>query len=311
MSILSDLQSRFPIRRSKAEKEAFRAFALDFAKQNGWEARVETTSRGKHQNVVIGDPEKAAVVMTAHYDTPANMGFPNLMIPRNIPLYILYQLLVISVLLLLGGCASALLRLVTSNNRLIRLGFLVVYIGFLCLMMFGPSNRHNANDNTSGVATLLEILTRIPPENRAACALILFDNEEKGCRGSKAYAKDHTQQQFMRLVVNLDCVGYGDHILLASSAMARKCTGFHTLLSCLEKIPGRAFHACDSRSTMGSSDHKSFKCGVHLMACRRVPLVGFVTPRIHTRHDTVCDESNLSLLADALSEYVFRLCGNV
>ena len=45
----------------------------------------------------------ARVIFTAHYDTPSNMVLPNLIIPRNLPLYFAYQFGVILLLFLLVG----------------------------------------------------------------------------------------------------------------------------------------------------------------------------------------------------------------
>ena len=103
---------------------------------------------------------------------------------------------------------------------------MAVYWVLLLVMMFGPANPSNANDNTSGVAAILETMARIPEENRSKTAFILFDNEEKGCRGSKAYAKAHPAVKNERLVINL---GVGAVILLAAGAL---------LIVFRKKIPG-------------------------------------------------------------------------
>lgn len=36
----------------------------------------------------------------------------------------------------------------------------------MLLMMFGAANKHNVNDNTSGIAALLETMQRLSPEAR-------------------------------------------------------------------------------------------------------------------------------------------------
>ena len=71
MSIINTLVEKFPIRRSKEQKEAFRAWAVEQATQMGYQAQVEAVK--DHNNVVIGDPETAKAVFTAHYDTPATL----------------------------------------------------------------------------------------------------------------------------------------------------------------------------------------------------------------------------------------------
>ena len=75
MSYISTLVEKFPIRRSKAQKAAFRAWFQEEAARLGYEAQVE--EKGGHQNMIIGDPEKAQAIFTAHYDTPMHSLFPN------------------------------------------------------------------------------------------------------------------------------------------------------------------------------------------------------------------------------------------
>ena len=307
MSIHAYLMKHYPVRRSDDEKQRFRAWVTGFASREGYEARTETTSRGKHQNVVIGDPEHAAVVFTAHYDTASNMLFPNLLMPRNPLLYILYQLLLVAALLAPCALLGALVMRLSGSDMAARLCFLLPYFALLCLIGFGPSNRHNANDNTSGVAAVLETMRRIPEQARPLAAFILFDNEEKGCLGSRQYAKDHPQQQFMRLVVNLDCVGCGKDVIVIARDMARRCTGYRLLERTLAETPGCNAHFFASRGCIFSSDQRNFKCGVGVCACRRAPVAGFITTRGHTRRDTQCDEGNLDYLATAFSDFASRL----
>jgi len=307
MTFHETLMADYPIRRSKEQKERFRAWAVQQAQEAGWEAQVEETSRGHHKNVVIGDPEHAGVVFTAHYDTPAVMVVPNLMLPRNIPLFLLYTIGVVGLIFLIASLAGGVVLKITGNEFAGELVFMVIYLGILFLMLFGPSNKHNANDNTSGVAAVLSLMAAIPEAHRSKAAFILFDNEEKGLLGSSGYAKDHVQLKFMRLLINLDCVGVGEHILLISKKMARNCTGYHLMERCLTETEGRTAHFYDSKTSVGSSDHKNFKCGVVVFACRRKPLVGFYTPYIHTKHDTVCDQSNIDYLTTAFSTFVTEL----
>lgn len=307
MTFHEQLMAQFPIRKKAKEKEAFRVWAVQQAQDAGWQAKVEESSGMKHRNVVIGDPEHAAVIFTAHYDTPANMVLPNLMLPRNIPLFICYTVLVVVLLLAVCGVIAGVLALLPVGREFARFSLLLAYFVMLYLMLMGPANRHNANDNTSGVAAVLEIMAAIPPEHRAKAAMILFDNEEKGCLGSKAYGRDHQQVQYTHLVINMDCVGVGENMLISSTKLARQCTGYNTMERILAEEKGCTAHFFDSKGTMGSSDHKNFKCGVGVFACRHLPVVGFYTPWIHTRRDTVCDQGNIDFLARGMSRFVVEM----
>ena len=78
---------------------------------------------------------------------------------------------------------------------------------------FGKANTHTANDNTSGVITIIEAACNMPEEFRDRVCFILFDNEEKGLLGSKALAKKYKNIKQNKLVINFDCVSDGDYLL--------------------------------------------------------------------------------------------------
>ena len=86
----------------------------------------------------------------------------------------------------------------------------------LIIMQFqlthGIRNKHNANDNTSGVLTLLYIMKKLPPNMRNKVCFVFFDNEEKGLLGSKAMNKKYKDLFLAKLVINFDCVGNGKEL---------------------------------------------------------------------------------------------------
>ena len=100
-------------------------------------------------------------------------------------------------------------------------GDMRVFFCLLMLMLLGPANRNNANDNTSGVAAVMEIMARLPEEERSKAAFILFDNEEKGLLGSAGYAAQHKGVKEKGLIINLDCVGDGENILFFANKKTR------------------------------------------------------------------------------------------
>ena len=88
-----DVLSQHPIRKSKKQKQAFREDVNAYVTTMGYEYRAEKGSFGA-QNLVIGDPEKAKVLITAHYDTCAALPFPNLITPCNFWTFLAYQVVV-------------------------------------------------------------------------------------------------------------------------------------------------------------------------------------------------------------------------
>ncbi|MBQ2954393.1 MAG: M28 family peptidase [Clostridia bacterium] len=305
MTILEQINGQFPIRRSDEQKAAFRQWVMGEMTRMGYRPRVE--ENGKHHNVVCGSPDGERITITAHYDTPACIGLPNLMIPRNFAVYALYQAMIVLILLSIAFAAGFGLMALTGSEVMLRVGLLGAYLLLLGFMLYGPANKHNVNDNTSGVAALLQTMAQIPEEHRQKVAFILFDNEEKGCRGSKAYAKEHLAVMHTRLIVNLDCVGVGEHFLLSVPSLAKNMEEYQLLERVLAEQPGRTVHFFSALTTRGNSDFRSFKCGVGVSAYRRVAGVGFCTGAIHTSRDTRADEGNIAFIADGLAACVGQL----
>ncbi|MBR5382870.1 MAG: M28 family peptidase [Clostridia bacterium] len=308
MNRLQEIVSQFPIRKSDEQKEAFRKWARGIAENAGISSRTEED--GKHLNFVAGDPDTAKVIFTAHYDTPANMLLPNLIIPRNIPLFVLYQLVVVGILMVISlGAAYGVSRL-TGERRFGLITFFIVYYAFLFLIMMGPANRNNVNDNTSGTATVLSLMESLDPEVRSNAAFILFDNEEKGKQGSKAFAKKHPEIKKNTLVINMDCIGVGDHMIFTCKNFARALGDYGILEQSFSEQDGITPHFYPSSGTMMNSDQSSFRRGIGVVACKRRSVVGFYTPNIHTKNDTFADERNIEYLVQSLGTFVNSLAEN-
>ena len=81
--ILRDWQ----IRKTKAQKLRF----IEFMQSRLPGLTVEEGGWPRCRNLVLGDPENADVVFTAHYDTCARLPFPNFITPKNLLIYLLYS----------------------------------------------------------------------------------------------------------------------------------------------------------------------------------------------------------------------------
>ena len=109
----------------------------------------------RHRNIVAGDPQNAELLISAHYDTAATIGIPDLRIPE-FPVYILAQGAVLLGMLLISPADWHGGRAGDEERRLADPDVLFAYLALMLLMMFGAANKHNVNDNTSGIAALLE-----------------------------------------------------------------------------------------------------------------------------------------------------------
>ena len=308
MTRLEELIEKYPVRRSYQQKKAFREYVISAAEELGAEAKVEKTCEGKNENVVIGDVEHAKVVFTAHYDTPAASLFPNVMIPRNKPLFYLYQFAPIICILLIGLAGGFAVQAWTGGNRIAFLiAFMVIYYGAYFLMYRTFTNKNNYNDNTSGTTAVLTLLDRLESEKRREVAFILFDNEEKGKKGSKAYFQDHGEYMKDKLLINFDCVGYGDQVIFIAKEGAEQKSEYASLCESFLEKDGFVPHFYPMKGSESNSDYKNFPCGIGCMTCKKGKNGLLYTPRIHTAFDTVANNENIEYIADGICGFINKI----
>lgn len=287
----------FPVRKNAAQKAAFRARLGELLAADGWPVQTEHSGKVlKTNNVVAGNPDTARLVLTAHYDTPARMPFPNFIAPRNLAANILYQLALVAVVFILSFCVSFVVRHLGGSGLWLSAANLVFLLLFLWLLMAGPANPHNANDNTSGVLTLLEMAHALPKEQQQHVALVFFDNEELGLVGSGTFCVRHPKVNRVPLL-NFDCVGNGDTLLFVLPRADRKNAVWQDALKAAfpEKDNNQAIIDA-SPLTIYPSDQLHFTRGVGVAAMISAPLVGYYLPWLHTPRDTVLQQENLLYL---------------
>ena len=308
MTMHEEISRCWPVRKTKAQKAAFRSWVLEKAKTLGYAAQVEETKLlCRNHNIVIGDPEQAEVIVTAHYDTPAVMPIPNFITPRNIPMYLLYQLLLLALLFVPSYAAGAAATAMGADFSTSYWIGLAVYMALLVLMMAGPANRHNANDNTSGVAAVLQLMEELPENQRGKAAFILFDNEELGMLGSSAYVGRHRKIRKEKLLINLDCVGVGEDILFFTPKKTRALPAYGPLRDIMQAQENKQVHFFPAEKSMYPSDQAQFAHGIAVCACKRHRVVGYYCSRIHTAKDTVCDQQCLDVLTYGLTKLITTL----
>lgn len=307
MTHLDYLNKNYPIRKSDKEKENFRSYIIDSLNKKGIEARVEKTADGKNSNVIIGDPTSAKAVFTAHYDTPARSIFPNIMIPKNKVLFYAYQFVPIIFLLVISFAIGFLGYVIFNDFMGFYWLFLITYYG----LFFGITrvfiNKNNYNDNTSGVATVLNIIDQLSIDELKNFAFILFDNEEKGKKGSAAYFKDHKDEMKDRFLINFDCVGNGKNIIFIAEKYAIDSNEFKLLESSFEKNSEFNLDFCTYKQAQSNSDHKNFPQGVACIACKKSKHGILYTPYIHTNKDIVSNNENIDYLSKNIVSFIYKM----
>lgn len=290
-TILSDYQ----VRKSRKQKEAFRALLGDQLRAAGYAVEEERSgSLVPSINVVVGNLEHAEYVFTAHYDTCAVMPVPNFIAPKNIVLSLAYQLLLTVAIIAIAGAAGGLVGYMTRSVVATEIAYLLVLFGLIFCMMAGPANLHTANDNTSGVIVLTEALLSLPEAAREKAAFVFFDNEELGLLGSSAFKKKHGSRMAGKTLINFDCVSDGDHLLLLPSKALRKDTAGCDHIEAALRLPeGKTGEVSRKGLALYPSDQMHFKRSVGVVALRREPVIGYYLSRIHTARDTRFDRANI------------------
>lgn len=293
----------FQVRKSRRQKSEF----IQLLQAHFPGLTVEECGICKSRSLIIGDIEKAKVVLTAHYDTCARMLLPNFISPKRIPLSILYSILLIAPIFVLVYILNLLLNVLSDNYWLHYLTSLIAYGVLLALMIVGPANRHNANDNTSGVIVLCELLQSLPVDELRKVVFVYFDNEEVGLLGSAGFKKRHAKQMKDKLLINFDCVSDGDHFLLAASKDAR--AAFEPLLAdCFAASDtGKHIHMEAAEKIYYPSDQAHFKNTVCIAAMRYNKFLGHYISRIHTSADRVFDVENIHIICEGIRNFIARL----
>ena len=303
-----DILEEFPVRKKKKQKSALRNAVSDWLRQNGYECREEKGALGA-RNLVIGDPEKARFLITAHYDTCAGMLVPNFITPCNFVLFLLYQLAISALILVPSFLAGVAVGWLTDSFLAGYFLFLILMWVFIVLMLCGPANSSNANDNTSGVVTLLEIARTLPENQRDKVCFVLFDLEEMGLIGSASYQKAHKAQTKKQIVLNLDCVGEGNEIMFFPTGKLKKDSEKMAVLrGCCGNFGEKRVSVREKGFAVYPSDQGNFPYGVGICALRRGKLALYLS-RIHTARDTVLEQTNVNILRAALTSLVSRSQG--
>lgn len=297
-TILKDFQ----VRKTKTQKQAFRDLLQAELNKLGLPSKLDLVGkRITSRNVIIGNLETSQVVLTAHYDTPSVIPFPNLVFPKSLLGNIAYGVALVLGLVILLGILRA---LVGNAIPLVILGQLPLLfsLGLLFWIVFGKANRNNANDNTSGVITLLEILKQLDLKESAVCA-VLFDHEEVGLLGSLGHKKKYPKLSEHQLIVNFDCVADGDYLMLIESDEAKR-QFTEKLRAAFQAVTEKQVIVTESKKTLYPSDQMHFPVHVGVMACHKKPPFGYYLSRIHTAKDTVFDQQNISTLTQGFVRFV-------
>ena len=286
----------YPVRRKAQEKENMRAYLIGQLRALGYDARLDDC--GRAVNVIAGDSERARIFYAAHYDTGLHELLPPVICPTRPVTYVLYQALTPLAVLLVSFAVSVGITFVLNWPNLTLPLFMVLLLGALAYLRYGPVEQNNLNDNTSGVAVLLETAEKLTPRYRNDVCFLFLDGGSGNMQGAKGFRGKYPRAK-EKPVICLDCVGSGDELLILPGKGARwdgdlldaVNASFENTArkNCYDKVDGLVHYP---------SDNRAFKQGVAICAVRHVRGFGrIIRP---TGKDNAIDDENLNLLRDGL-----------
>ncbi len=297
-----EILDKYQVRKSKTQKRAFEKYIEQLSADWGYIFKTEKGSFGS-KNLVVGDISTAKVVYTAHYDTAPALPFPNFITPKNFLIYILYNIaLVVGILIaafLIGFIGGVILAVFDLSENIAGLVGAIAYWICLLWLFWGPANKHTANDNTSGVTLLVDIMRDLPEERRGEVAFVFFDLEESGLFGSSSFARMHKKEMKNRLLVNFDCVSDGENILFV---LCKHAKNYRTPIeSAFKERDGFKVEVAE-KGVFYPSDQINFPCGVGVAALKSTKRGLLYMNRIHTKHDVIYREENIEFLKNGAVE---------
>ena len=296
--MLEKLLNEYSVRRSKSDKQRF----IEFLTNQNIDFSVDKSKIFKSKNIIIGNPKTAKYIISAHYDTPANLFIPNIILPLNPFLSLLLGfflslpiLIIFSVLLI--PSFSILYDLLYSSflNKLLcfiiyeALTIFIFLILLLIVFNFPLSTRYNYNDNTSGIITVLKMQEEISADSKEDICFVLFDNEEKGLLGSRYYKRKYKEELKNQILINIDCVGDGDYIFIFYKNIDQSIIKhINTNPTIIENVVIKK-----QKDVYCPSDHIGFPQSLNFMTLKKHRKY-FYIDKIHTNKDTNLDIENIN-----------------
>ena len=300
-SISKEILEKYQVRKTKKQKTAF----IEFMRAHFPNIRIQTDGLSYNRNIVIGNPDTAKVVFGAHYDTQAVMPIPNFIMPKILTVSILYAFVLVIPMFILAGAVGKAADLIFNDPGMVSYFTLLTYWVILFLMIFGPANKHTVNDNTSGVITLIELMSAMTEEERAQSCFVFFDNEEKGLFGSSAFNKEYKETMKNKFLINFDCVSDGDYLMLIPDKKSFP-EQEENLKAAFADVTDKTVLIESAKFVYYPSDQKNFKKNIGVAAFKKSKL-GLYMDKIHTPKDTVMDERNIETLVSGFRKFLSTL----
>lgn len=300
------------VRINKHQKEKF---FLDISNELSGLYTIQKSISKESTNIESTSPDYKVLLM-AHYDTHISSSnylssyFNRYLQNKGRCTYVFSVVLCSFLLFALPLLISIALNLSSTEYTFLFIVLLISFYFFIrgipSIILFHLNNYDNVyDDNTSGIITLIHIAKKIYEHGHGdKIKLLLADNEERNLKGSKEFILHNSNNLKDKLVINLDCVGRGDHIFITSkyvSPLAEELKTFLSTNSTSVNISNKSF-----------SDDRSFWKGnynsIGICRANKGPRGEKMMPWTHTKHD-ILDKikfENIEHLINSLSDFIIQ-----
>lgn len=298
----------YPVRRRPEEKEKFRLWLMGTLRELGYQPELQSRQSalqfgGNVLNVVAGDPERAKLILVAHYDTAIRSLLPPMYMPTR-PLTAFLYLALTPALVLIGSFVLSFALTFPINAPYLTLPlFLLLLVTALLYLRFGPSERRNLNDNTSGVAALLETAATLTPRYRGEVAFAFLDGGFGGLSGAKGFRARYPSAK-EKTIINLCSVAEGSELLVLPNKNSRWDGALlDAILDSFENGEHTTVFLKTDGLTYFPSDNRAFRYACSICACETVRGFGRLVCPLKA---TDIDEEKTQILKNGLCKLIER-----
>lgn len=299
---------KYKHRRTKNQKMKFINHLSDIFYDNGYPFFEERRGIfGDHINVLIGDIKSAKTVVCARYSERPTLFVPNLIAPKNKFIVYLYRFFIFLIMQVISLMAEDAFFNITKNIFISFASFIVVMLILAAIICFGPSFAKNADDNTSGVISIIETAKTFTPEQlkHSSLAFVLLDDGCFGFNGAKHLCKLHKKNIDEKVIINIDSIGSGEHIFyICNDNLQDDTVQTDKIIESIENHNKKINTVCQRQNIAFHSDGDIFEKSMTISSFSR-GLSGIIcSMRRHTIADTKIDEINISLIKNFIIKLV-------
>ncbi|MBQ4258456.1 MAG: M28 family peptidase [Clostridia bacterium] len=293
------LFERCSARRTPRQRADFRRRMTELFYENGYPVSEERFGLLlRRVNYIVGDPDEAGLIVAARYSNRPTSLLPNLRLPKHRLLHWLYRFFLCLLLVFAALAAEDFYFHLTERYLGSLMVFFLLILIVLLLHFFGPTLSRHANDNASAVIAAVESLRTFSPQELRdlGVAFVFFDDPPLLPRGERAFARRHPDCD-EALVLYLDSIGWGDHLLFACSQELRADQELcEELIAAIENHPHKSNTVSVAEKCVLPAGAHVFEKSVCISSFSRGLFGVLVSFRSRTFLDRKLDQTNLDLV---------------